>query len=149
MSFILNPENYRLSKPLEGGIYSDARIQTASSRNFNKETASSPLLTVNRWRSKPTARLLNKSFPVQKPHRALHGSKTMHHHYSIIEKYPSDSDTAHIAYPPPGQLSPTLSLPGLADLLLALEPELLALPGAIPLISNTLREMLLEVIDAS
>jgi hypothetical protein len=43
--------------------------------------------------------------------------------------------------------TPTLSIPGLLDMLTVLEDELASCPGIVPLLSNTLREMLEEVVD--
>jgi hypothetical protein len=42
---------------------------------------------------------------------------------------------------------PIISLSGLVDLLTVLEGQLVQCPGAIPVLANTLREMLLEAID--
>jgi hypothetical protein len=69
-------------------------------------------------------------------------------HNSISGHYPQgDAASDPFVHSLPGELTPTLSLPGLADLLIALEPELLALPGPIPVLSNTLRELLVEVVS--
>jgi hypothetical protein len=47
----------------------------------------------------------------------------------------------------PGRDVSIVSLPGLLDLLIVLEDQLVACPGIVPLLSNTLRDALVEVID--
>jgi hypothetical protein len=47
----------------------------------------------------------------------------------------------------PGRDVPIVGLPGLLDLLTAMEDQLASCPGIIPLLRNTLREELVEVVD--
>ncbi|HZA25787.1 MAG TPA: hypothetical protein VFA32_24860 [Dehalococcoidia bacterium] len=58
-----------------------------------------------------------------------------------------NSFTPSIPLPSTPRETPTLSITGLLDLLTALEDQLVACPGSIPVLSITLRDVLAEVVN--